>query len=158
MRQKYRRKRRFLNIFSFEMQDMLESELLDITKQGNENAALLAISAIIQGYRTDAELSELLANISTDIREDGVLDDGKLGSKLLNHAKNLNTARVRDNLNAKYKEMGVEASIPKFKEYVSFFSDNTSFEYTGLIGFPEESAYGNNILSSSSTTLKAYTW
>ncbi len=147
-----------LNIFSFEMQDMLESELLDISKEGEDNAVLLAISSIIQGYRTDAELSELLANISTDIREDGVLDNPKLGSELLNHAKELNTNRVRVNLISKYSEMGVEASIPDFQKYVSFFSDNSTFEYTGLVRFPVESDYGNNILNLDVATLKAYTW
>ncbi len=147
-----------LRIFSFEMQDMLESELLDISRKGNNNAALLAISSIIQGYRTDAELSELIANISTDIREDGVLDDSNLGSNLLNHAKGLNVSRVRENLTSKYKEMGVAASIPNFQDYVSFFTSNTSFEYTGLIDFPKQSEYGNNILNANMANLKAYSW
>ena len=48
------------------------SEYLDISQPGDKNAILLAISVILQGYLSVAELSELLANITTDIREDGL--------------------------------------------------------------------------------------
>ncbi len=37
------------------------------------NAKLLAISAILQGDQTVGQMSELLANISTDIATDGTL-------------------------------------------------------------------------------------
>ena len=41
-------------------------EQLDFSKEGNGNAILLAISAIVQGTNTVGELSELLAKISLD--------------------------------------------------------------------------------------------
>ena len=63
-----------LAIFGIEKADMAASELLDISQDGDDNAILLAISAILQGWQSVAELSELLANIITDIREDGVLN------------------------------------------------------------------------------------
>jgi len=47
-----------------------DSELLDITKSGDNNAILLAVSLILQGFRSEAELTELLAAISNDIRTD----------------------------------------------------------------------------------------
>lgn len=50
-----------LAIFSISKSDIQSSELLDINKSGDDNAILLAISAILQGYRSEAELSELLA-------------------------------------------------------------------------------------------------
>jgi hypothetical protein len=135
-----------LDIFSIERPDMLESESLDISKDGEDNAILLAISVILQGFRTDAELSELLANISTDIKEDGVLNSSSLGTELINHAQLLNLPKIRENLLNRYNEMGVEATISNFEKYVQIFKDSTDFEFTGLINYPEFSVYGENIL------------
>ena len=91
-----------------------KAETLDITKTGDGNAILLAVSLMAQGFRTEAELSELLANICTDIREDGKLDNTTLGSKLLNDARLLNLAQVRANLEARYQALGVTVTIPEF--------------------------------------------
>src|SRR3972149_4894073 len=44
---------------------------------------------IMQGYLPVSDLSELLANISTDIREDGILNSQTLGSILINNAKTI---------------------------------------------------------------------
>jgi hypothetical protein len=136
-----------LGIFNISKADMASSEYLDITKQGEDNAILLAVSSIVKGYRTVAELSELLANISTDIREDGVLNSSSLGTSLINHAKYLNTANVRTNLAGRYESMGVSIEMPDFEKYIKQFVDNTDFAFTGFIEYPETSPYGNNILS-----------
>lgn len=63
-----------LAIFNLSKDDIQSSELLDINKSGDDHAILLAISAILQGFRSEAELSELLANLSADISADGKLD------------------------------------------------------------------------------------
>ena len=52
-----------LNIFNIHKNNIPESELLDITQSGDNNAILLAVSLILQGYRTEAELTELLSSI-----------------------------------------------------------------------------------------------
>jgi len=62
-------KTEILNIFSISKPDMSDFDLLDTSQTGEDNAILLAISLIIQGFRTESELTDLLANISTDIRE-----------------------------------------------------------------------------------------
>ncbi|MFW5821698.1 MAG: hypothetical protein ACOCWA_10425 [Bacteroidota bacterium] len=135
-----------LNLFSINKTDMMESELLDISKDGEDNAILLAISVIIQGFRSDADLSELLANISTDIEEDGILNSSSTGTALVNHAQLLNLPKIRQNLINRYEEMGVETTIPDFEKYVQMFLNNTEYEFTSLIEYPEFSNYGENIL------------
>lgn len=135
-----------LEVFSISSPGIAESELLDISKDGDDNAILLAISLILQGYRTEAELSELLANIITDIREDGLLDSESLGNKLVNHARLLDTVEIRQNLESRYDELGVEASIPGFEKYIQLFLDNTPYPGTFMIGYPEFSNYGENVL------------
>ncbi len=64
-----------LAIFDYSRANMPASELLDISQGGAANAKLLAISAILQGNQTVGQMSELLANISTDLSADGTLDD-----------------------------------------------------------------------------------
>ena len=135
-----------LEIFSINKSDILESELLDISKEGDDNAILLAISLIIQGYSTDAELSELLANIITDIKEDGNLNSSSIGTDLINHARLLNLAKIRENLVDRYDELGIEVDIADFEKYIQLFQDSTQYEFTNLIEYPEFSNYGENIL------------
>ncbi len=135
-----------LNMFSINKTDMKESELLDISEEGEDNAILLAISVIIQGFRSDADLSELLANISTDMKEDGTLNSNSLGTDLINHAQLLNLPEIKQNLIDRYDEIGMEATIPNFEKYVQMFIENTNYEVTSLIEYPEFSNYGENIL------------
>lgn len=143
-----------LDIFSIERTDMAESELLDISKSGEDHAVLLAISVIMQGYRSVAELSLLLADISADIREDGKLDDPESGSALINHAVLLDLATIRKNLENTYIEEGLETELAGFEKYVNIFLDNTEFERTASIQYPEFSNYGENILFLGKTEFK----
>ncbi|MEM9834613.1 MAG: hypothetical protein AAF944_28560 [Bacteroidota bacterium] len=112
-----------LAIFGIEREEMTNSELLDISQAGDDNAILLAISAILQGNQTVAELSELLADITTDLREDGTLDSETIKAKLVQNAINLDLPQIRQNLQARYQELGVEATIPSFEKFVDSDGD-----------------------------------
>ncbi len=135
-----------LGVFSIEKSSMAESELLDISKTGDENAILLAISLILQGHRSVAELSELLANINSDIREDGELNSPSTGSALVNGAMWLDLKEIRDNLESRYAETGQVIVLPDFEKYVDQFLVNTAFEASDSIQYPEFSEYGENVL------------
>lgn len=135
-----------LNIFSISKDDIGDSETLDISSDGDDNAILLAISIILQGYRTTSELSELLANISSDIRTDGVLDSSSLGTQLINDAKLINLSNIRTNLVNRYKQIGLAASIPDFEKYVNTFIANTNYVFTNNIQYPQNGPNGPNIL------------
>lgn len=137
-----------LKIFEIEIPVMNESENLDISQEGEENAALLAISLIMQGYLTVAELSELIANFNTDIKEDGILNSESLGSCLINNAKMLKPGEIRENLEARYEALGFNAVISDFESYISTFIDSTDFVFTNNIEYPDEATYGENILYS----------
>jgi phage pi2 protein 07 len=141
-----------LAIFNVQKEDMKSSEELDISKQGDDNAVLLAISLILQGYRTEGELTELLSNIGSDITEDGELTTADLGSQLINQAVILDTITIRNNLESRYEDLGVSAEIPHFEKYLKNFIDNTSFEFTEIpIEYPESGLYGENILDVNKT-------
>ncbi|MCL2130947.1 MAG: hypothetical protein FWH36_00610 [Lentimicrobiaceae bacterium] len=116
-----------LAIFGFNSSQNL-SEALNLT----DNAMLIAISCILQGNSSViGDLAELMANIAADIKTDGVLDNVALRSKLVNNAIILTTIdvndnrtwlpRIRENLEAKYDEMGINVTIPDFESYIQGF-------------------------------------
>ena len=110
-----------LAIFDYSRANVPESELLDISQDGAANAKLLAMSAIIQGDLTVGQMSQLLANMSTDIASDGTLDDTNLRNTLIENSKNLDMTEVRSNLVAHYTSLGISATIPDFETEINQF-------------------------------------
>lgn len=145
-----------LSIFSLSKSDIQSSEMLDLNKSGDDNAILLAISAILQGYRSEAELLELLANMSTDFSIDGKLDSETLGSALISHAKFLNPAKIRENLEKRYQEIGATAQIPAFEKYIAMFIEKSTFKAVSLITYPETVDGVLNILNENNTSFISY--
>jgi len=146
-----------LSIFSISKPDISDFEALDISADGEDNAILLAVSLIVQGFRTESELSDLMANISTDIRLDGKLDSETLGSSLINDARLLNLAQIRTNIESRYANLGRTVTIPNFEKYIQTFIDNTSYNITNQIEYPEFSDYGENVLYGDKTSFKTTT-
>lgn len=110
-----------LGIFDFSKSGVSDAELLDITQSGDGNAKLLAISSIMLQDRTVGQFSELLANISTDIASDGVLNNDSIKNQLLQSARNVDAAKIRQNLIDRYAELEVEVTIPEFESEVTSF-------------------------------------
>lgn len=140
-----------LNIFFIKKSDIRESELLDISKDGDDNAILLAASLILQGYRSESELSQLLGDISTDIRTDGILNSSTLGSYLINDAKLLKPSIIRNNIENKYISLGVTVVISDFEKYITQFIDSTKYTFTNFVTFPSNGIYGTNLLNTTDT-------
>ncbi len=134
-------------IFEIEKADILESEKLDIAQSGEDNAILLAISVILQGDLSVADLSELIANIGTDIQDDGILDNENPGTTLIDNAMLLQPDLIRQNLENRYQELGIIVILPDFERYVTHFIENTSYEHTVSIEYPETGTFGKNLLS-----------
>jgi hypothetical protein len=148
-------KKEVLNIFKITTASS-NFEKLDISKTEDENAALLAISAILQGTHTVAQLSELLSKISLDIKEDGKLDAENLKADLLNQATILNTAKVRTNLSQRLKDIGVTTTIGNFEKFVTQFIKATAFTNPNQINYPKTGVNGYlNLLALSDTILPA---
>ena len=141
-----------LNVFNLESPNFEPSEDLNIIKEGENNAILLAISVILQGFRKEGELSEILSIISNDLKEDGVFENIALGSQLINHAVYLNTASIRTNLENRYLGQNINATIPNFEKYITHFIDSSDFEVTEtLIRYPTTGNFGDNILDLNKT-------
>jgi len=148
---KQQAQREVLAIFGIEPPESA-SESLNLT----DNAALLAISCILQSYLSTGDMMELMANISADIKTDGVLDDTALGTKLINnaYAVSLPIISVRNNLTAKYAELGIDVTIPDFESYIQSFINSGLYPRTSLITYPATGSHGVNILSEDVTSVK----
>jgi hypothetical protein len=111
-----------MKIFNIENVSLGSSETLDISKSGTGNAVLLAISALLQSDKTEAELTELLSTINTDIRTDGTLDSTTTKATLVTAMEYLKTRHIantsiRTNIESRYSNLGVSATIPAFESY-----------------------------------------
>lgn len=144
-----------LNIFSLSKSDIKPSEALNITSSGDDNAILLAISLIVQGFRTDADLSALLAGIISDIKEDGILNSQELGTLLINDAKYLDLPGIRSKMETRFSTTDQNAVIPDFEKYIKLFTENTEYVLTKKIEYPEFSNYGENILFGNKNEFKS---
>ncbi|MDD5184375.1 MAG: hypothetical protein PHS84_03840 [Paludibacter sp.] len=146
-----------LAIFSLTLPADSTSESLNLSGSGDNNAVLLAVSCILQGPITTADMSELMANISSDIKTDGILDNTSLGSQLIDNALLTNLTGVRQHLVAKYAELGLNnVVIPDFEKYVEEFKTKTKYIKTKFITYPKIGSSGLNILSDSVTVIEPY--
>ncbi len=146
-------KKDVLNIFKITTASS-NFEKLDISKTEDEHAALLAISAILQGTHTIAQLSELLSKISLDIKEDGKLDAENLKSELLSQATVLNMPKIKTNLAKRFQDIGLVATIGNFEKYVTQFIKAAAFVVPNKINYPKTGLHGYlNLLAVSDTIL-----
>jgi hypothetical protein len=76
---------------------------------------------------------------------------------LIDNARLVRTAVIRENLEEKYSEPGMEnANIPDFESYVQQFIDETSYEPKTFITYPESGSHGINILAEDVSVIKAF--
>lgn len=125
---KMQAQREILSIFNITASNQKESESLTICGTSENDAILLAVSSILQGYRTESELTELLSNISNDVKADGTLDDEQIGSDLINHAVSLDTEQIKQNMLKIYPDK--KASTVCFSKYVQNFIAKTQYKVT----------------------------
>ena len=97
--------------------DFANSEELDILAKGEGDAALLAISVLMQGNLSEAELSERLANFANDIEQDGTWDDAATKAQMADWASTADFATIRatvEGWNAGSKAPAFEQTIKAF--------------------------------------------
>ena len=141
-----------LAIFNIQKDNIVNSEDLNIATVGEDNGILLAISSILQGYRSESEMTELLSNISEDIRTDGILNSSVTGSDLINHALFLDTLSIKTKLTDRYDAIGYTSNVPNFGSYIQNFIAKTHFVSTkSLITYPVAGNFGYNLLALTDT-------
>ena len=108
-------------MLNFPANNVRSSELLDISRAGEDNAMLLAASVIIQGELTVAELTQFLSALSLDLEQDGILSNPVLLNTLKDNALKISFPQIRDGLTNRYSEWDYSVKIPVFEDYVRAF-------------------------------------
>lgn len=114
-----------LAIFNINGAGAADFEDMDISSYGDSNGMLLAISAILQGNNTVAELSLLISTITEDIKIDGILNDTASKNEIIENAKFLSLPSVRNNIEDRYEDLGLTTVIPNFEQYINNIWANT---------------------------------
>ncbi len=93
------------------------AEDLDIFATGDDNAALLAISILMQGNLTEGKLSDRLAGFASDIEKDGSWDDENEKTDIADWASTADLAKIRANIRS--WELGED--VPAFEKFFKRF-------------------------------------
>lgn len=105
--------------------DFSEFEDLNIFSSGDENAALLAISVLMQSDASVAELTERMGNFSIELAEDGSWSDGKTKAKIADWAAKADLHETLSIVRKNIEGWNYADSIPPFEKYVTnFWWDN----------------------------------
>lgn len=100
--------------------DFANSEDLNIFGTGEGNAALLALSILLQGDRSEAELVKLLDKIAADIEKDGKWDDEATKAKIADWASLLEMEDKLSTFRSKITGWNL-GPVPEFEKYVRNF-------------------------------------
>ena len=99
------------------------SEDLDVFGETDADAALLAISVLLQGDGSETDLTVLLTEIANDMEPDGVWDDSVTRAKIADWALNADLAGRLDVFQENVTKWGL-GTAPDFKKYVrKFYSE-----------------------------------
>lgn len=146
----YQAQNEILAIFNLEEEGSYDYTQLDITNEGILNNKLLAISAIVLGWKSNSELTEFLTKIAIDIESNGTLDDALLQTELANDAELCNVGGIRKNLSDFYND---ESGFEGFQEHVLTFRKNTPFIPRYTFDVPGTAPEGINLLSLGDNTI-----
>ena len=97
--------------------DFANSEDLDILAAGDGNTALLAISILMQGDISEAQLVQRLAEFAEDIEEDGTWDDAEAKTQIADWAYSAVPVLIRTSV----KAMLASDSVPDFESIIKNF-------------------------------------
>lgn len=96
---------------------------LDITQGGDSDAMLLAISCTLQQDRSTGQLSELIAQIASDLADDGLLSDD-LKKGIAESASNVSVGSIIEGLLDFYTEKQIENyTIPPIYKFMDMDGD-----------------------------------
>ncbi|PWJ43710.1 LamG-like jellyroll fold domain-containing protein [Sediminitomix flava] len=112
-----------LKVFDIEENTLHSFNEMDLSSTNNEAAILIAISSIIQGQNTIAQLSEFISKFSVDFKEDGKIDSELILRQIKENSETLNPSQIANNLKTRYTSLGYDIQIPKFDHYINKLID-----------------------------------
>ncbi len=123
-------------------------ENLDLAQKDDLNGILLAFSILVQRYTwiwnerptMVGELIQLLTNMQTDFRDDGIIDDKESLDALMINLSRLSLLDIRDNIEYRYSHLYGDNDVPDFKKYISDFQMKNCEEVYTEAFFPDSAS------------------
>jgi uncharacterized protein (TIGR02145 family) len=105
---------------AFHFDDLVDfgySEDLDVFGKTDADAALLAISILLQGDRNEAGLTALLSGLSSDFK-DGTWDSAQVKAEIADSALSKDVQNLLPKYRANMKDWGLSTTVPEFEKYI----------------------------------------
>lgn len=105
-----------------DLQPNVSCGAMNIANNGEGDGLLLALSAILQDGRSVGELTEYISKFAYDLADDGQVSE-TLVEKFNLDGRHLFRFddRIKNNLRARYEDLGIECNIPEFSQYMPYF-------------------------------------
>ena len=110
-----------LKAFHIENELIGDFEGLSIFKKGEGNAALLAISSLMQADLAEGDFSERLANFAYDIEKDGVWNDSVTATAVADWASAVSLSTYYSAIRSNIKGWKISDIIPDFEKSMDKF-------------------------------------
>ena len=110
-----------LAILDIDATDFSNSEDLNIAGASNEDGALLALSVLFQGDRSESQLTELLSKIAADMEENGVWNDASTKMSIAEWAADADSSGKLDVIRSNVEKWGLSSMVPNFEKHVRHF-------------------------------------
>jgi uncharacterized protein (TIGR02145 family) len=128
-----------LAIFSIDGNNFKGSEEMSIFGTGDSDAALLAISVLLQGELSEGSFLALLADFSQKLKDNGAWDNKAKKAEMAEWASSADLAAIRGNI----VDWGLSANVPDFEKYIRSYKEANSGT-SGCIGLNSENEFCHN--------------
>ena len=147
-------------LFHIELSDKTDAEDLDVFGTSEADAALLAISILLQGDRSEPEMISLLTEISNDIAEDGKWNEASADSvkaEIADLALSKDAQKLLPKYRTNVKGWGLSTTVPDFEKYIRRFASVENG--LGVCGVDEKVGTVKNVTNKNSKKYyaKSYT-
>ena len=127
------------------------SEDLNILEKGDDNAALLAVSVMMQSDLKVAKLVERVNDVATDIAKDGSWDNDKTKTEIAEWAATADKNGELANVNKNIEKWGGSDDVSAFETVVEKFAENVASDTVPGTSSSSVTSAGSVTLNSSSS-------
>ena len=118
---KQQAQKEILRQFHIELDGNTDAEAMDVFGSSDADAALLAVSVMLQGDRPVAKFSELLTKISSDIEKDSAWKDADTKKEIAQWCANADSSGRLDTIRQNVEGWKLSLMVPKFEKHVRHF-------------------------------------
>ena len=130
-----------------DLADFGYSEDLDVFGKTDADAALLAISILLQGDRDEAGLTALLSGFSNDFK-DGKWDSAQVKAEIADSVLSKDAQKLLLKYRANVKGWGLSTTVPDFEKYIRRFASIE--DSLGVCGVDEKVGTVKNVTNKNS--------